>query len=75
MMPLKAASVTADVLFPVIVAICIPEVVSLAWLNVVRQKPLGRHHRLWLILLPHGEVFFQLDLDTLVPAVVCQQYK
>ena len=85
-MPLKAASVTADVFFPVVVTICLSEcnarvvwllfdVVSLARCDVVRQHPLGHHHCLWLIRLPHGEVVCQLDLEVLIPAVVRHQDK
>ena len=81
-MPLKDAAVTADVIFPVVVSIFLAEcnarivwllfdVVAIARCDVVRQEPLGRHHCIWVILLPHGEVVCQLDLESLVPAVVC----
>ena len=74
----------AGILFPVVVAICLAEcnaciawilfdLCTLAWRDVVRQEPLGRHHRLWVIRLPYSEVVCQLDLETLVPAVVRQQ--
>ena len=74
---------TVDVLFPVVVAICLAEcnyrvvwflldVVDLARHNVVRQEPLGCHHSLWVIRLPHGEVVCQIDLEALVPGVVFQ---
>ena len=82
-MPLKAASVAADVIFPVVVTVCLDEfnacvlwivfdVGTLSRRDVVRQEPLGHHHRLLVIRLPHGEVVFQIDLETLVPAVVRQ---
>ena len=60
MVLLKSTAVTADVLFPVVVAIGLAEfnarvvlflfdVVALARRDVVRQEPLGRHHCLWVI--------------------------
>ena len=85
-MPLKATYVASDVIFPVVVAICLAECnTCVVWLlfevgalsrsNVLHQEPLGLQHCLWVIRLPHGEVVCQLDPETLVPAVFRQQDK
>ena len=71
-MHLKATAVTANDIFPVVVAIrfdeCNARVVwfmldlgALARPDVVCQKPLDLHHCFWVIRLPHGEVVLQLD--------------
>ena len=77
---------TADVLFPVIFAICLAkcnacvvliffDVGALDHRDLVHQEPLGRHYRLWVIQLPRDEVVCQIDLETLILNVVRQQDK